>query len=1019
MRVAAEPMGPGQRHDRGASADQAPYPGGHEEQSCLACTPDEHCSVDMVEGLLHAVHEQRHEGQHGPYWTGTLVLRPPGSKARIWVDIGGQWGRLIHDLALLSSRWAPGETSDPPAVRCYHLERRADERRQRLCALPGSLIVLEPDRLVDVSRLEGAGYCLRQWLAGQLTRDEHNEAMVRGTIVHACLQHQASTGRAAADGLEGALRAQTLSLAAIERTEADLTMAVEPHLTRLDLWFRAQGQARLGPHEETSGQVRSETLLLCPELGLRGRIDLAVMSPPDQGPAAGPAPLVAALIELKTGKANPQFPDPQFQVQGYHAILHAQGRRAADQEAWVVYTGALAYDIQRVTFSPQALRDVVQRRNLVVLAERWDHAPISGTERQCARAGRREACRDVGYLLDLGPCQGCRNGDAVGPFGAHDRDFYARYYKLLRRESAEGARALHTLWRQPPDERVSAGSAVWVASTGDGPQRIEGTARWLYTLSCRNRSELRPGDRVLLSDGDPVRGEVVGATVQQVADGALVVSAADQLAGAPRLVDRYETPEAVERALSTLYTWLAQTTPEQRTLLYGTRGPTFGPVAQDAVSSVALNSDQADALRRALTMRDYLLIQGPPGTGKTTVIAAIVVALVASGQRVLLSAWTNRAVDTMLQGLLAVGFTRFARLGSPVAVDPTIRDGYLVGFASAGTLPGAEEVGRVLATTPVLAATAATWADGRYRRAQVGCDVAIVDEAAQVTVPAILGPLRLARRFVLVGDDCQLPAVVVCPEIRDELGCSLFERLRPVAEAHGALVTLREQYRMNAVLCAFPSAAFYHGRLQAHSSVVARRMPSNEGCLEGDTRLRRIADPAQPLVLVNVRRPAGPSTGRDNDHEAGAVASIVQLLSARGVPAAQIGVIAPYRAQVALIRRRLEALNIACGTDGAVSVDTVDRFQGSEREVIVLSLVSGSPRQGVRASQHVEFLSDARRLNVALTRARGKLLVVGDVRTLSWLPVVRDLVAHCHATGCIVRWPAHDAPGPLQAPDTL
>jgi DNA replication ATP-dependent helicase Dna2 len=134
------------------------------------------------------------------------------------------------------------------------------------------------------------------------------------------------------------------------------------------------------------------------------------------------------------------------------------------------------------------------------------------------------------------------------------------------------------------------------------------------------------------------------------------------------------------------------------------------------------------------------------------------------------------------------------------------------------------------------------------------------------------------------------------------------------------------------------------------------------------------------------------------------VVAVVAALCTLGIAPGEVGVVAPYRAQVALIRRQIALVEAAQGSVAGVTVDTVDRFQGGEREVMVLSLTGG--RSTAAHAGHADFLADPRRLNVALTRARSKLIVVGDLAVLSWLPVLRDLVAHCHGAGCIVRWPS-------------
>jgi superfamily I DNA and/or RNA helicase len=231
---------------------------------------------------------------------------------------------------------------------------------------------------------------------------------------------------------------------------------------------------------------------------------------------------------------------------------------------------------------------------------------------------------------------------------------------------------------------------------------------------------------------------------------------------------------------------------------------------------------------------------------------------------------------------------------------------------------------------------------------------------------------------------------------RDGLSLSPFELLRPEAQAAGLLVTLTEQYRMNRAIAAWPSEAFYHGMLRAHPSVAERRLPLDVAPAGFGNGFSPIVDVALPLALVD----AGPVAGR----EMALAARAVQDLIALGVPAAQIGVVAPFRATVAAVRRLLEDHPLAAGC----TVDTVDRFQGGQREAMIVCLgLDGIGRRG-----HA-FVDDPRRLNVAYTRARAKLIVIGDVTSATRLPTLAGFLHHCREHGVpLVRAadPANTAP---------
>ncbi|MFW5984169.1 MAG: DEAD/DEAH box helicase, partial [Halobacteria archaeon] len=241
----------------------------------------------------------------------------------------------------------------------------------------------------------------------------------------------------------------------------------------------------------------------------------------------------------------------------------------------------------------------------------------------------------------------------------------------------------------------------------------------------------------------------------------------------------------------------------------------------------------------------------------------------------------------------------------------------------------------------VVACTTATCAS-RVVREQT-FDYAVVDEASQITEPATLAAVNLASTFVLVGDHEQLPPVSAAG------APSMFERL---ADEHPeAAVTLRRQYRMAQRIQAFSSKEFYDGDLFPADDEVARRS------------LGDLADPpdeyADPVTFV-------PVEGEENDNvnraEADAVETVHAELVDAGVPSDSIAVIAPFRAQVAELSRRLP---------DETPVDTVDRFQGSSQDVVVLSFVASDDLDS-------PVFDDPRRLNVALTRAKRALVLVGN-----------------------------------------
>jgi len=260
----------------------------------------------------------------------------------------------------------------------------------------------------------------------------------------------------------------------------------------------------------------------------------------------------------------------------------------------------------------------------------------------------------------------------------------------------------------------------------------------------------------------------------------------------------------------------------------------------------------------------------------------------------------------------------------------------------------------------------------------------VIDEATQATEPSCLIPLIKARKAIMAGDHKQLPPTILNPDA-GALSFTLFERL--VRLFPKATYMLRIQYRMNETIMKFPSEKFYNGALIAAESVKDIKLSDLVKSLP-----RHPALDDTPVVFIDTggkflekTRPG--SFSKYNPEEARLVKEIVDKLVEAGLSAEKIGVITPYKDHEDYLKSRIKD----------VEIHTVDGFQGREKEVIVLSLVRSNPQE------EIGFLSDLRRLNVAITRAKRKLIIIGDQSTLSSHPVYQDLLEFIKKSGKIVR----------------
>lgn len=429
-----------------------------------------------------------------------------------------------------------------------------------------------------------------------------------------------------------------------------------------------------------------------------------------------------------------------------------------------------------------------------------------------------------------------------------------------------------------------------------------------------------------------------------------------------------------------------------------------------------LNTGQNQALAHCLLQAPMALIQGPPGTGKTTTLATFIAFLVRSGQRVLVAAASNLAVDNLLEKVMSDGISCL-RMGHPLRVHPRVREAtfeaLLRGSAEytqakklrqearalkskagkwsrAKPEPGQrkgqyaevralfheadhfEDLARekLLDDSPAIFTTLSgfvqSWPGKRM------WDWLIIDEACQAMEAPVWPLLPKVKHVVFAGDPCQLPPTVLSAQaIKEGASVSLMERL--AVEFPERLFLLETQYRMVPEIMEFPSVDSYQGRLIAHESVLSRATLPN-GCELFGGKVIAIDTSGSDFQEEH------PEQGSSliNPSEANLILRMAKELVALGLAPEHIGIITPYRAQAELIASKsdLEGLEI----------NSVDSFQGREKEAILVSLVRSNP------SAQIGFLAETRRTHVAITRARSFLGVVGDFSTLATHPYYSKLL---------------------------
>ena len=456
---------------------------------------------------------------------------------------------------------------------------------------------------------------------------------------------------------------------------------------------------------------------------------------------------------------------------------------------------------------------------------------------------------------------------------------------------------------------------------------------------------------------------------------------------------------------------------EMADIVCGLRRPGFRDIYP--VRLPWLNKSQESAVNKVLSCRDVAIVHGPPGTGKTTTLVEAVYETLRREDQVLVCAQSNMAVDWICEKLVERGVP-VLRIGNPVRVsDAMLSATYERQFESSPDYP---ELWSLRKAARDLAASARRRSGGErsalasrlrdLRRRIVELEVKIhvrlfdnarvvastlvgsanpllqgrrfstlfIDEAGQAMEAATWIAVSRADRVVFAGDHCQLPPTIKCVDAeRRGLSRSMMEVL--VDRCPEAVTMLNVQYRMNEAIMRFSSDWFYSGRLVADPVV----------------RHRGILDFDSPIVWIDTsdfdfrEKYVSASRGRINAEEGDfflkQLEAYVNKIGVERIEAENIdfGLISPYKAQVGYLKKQLSRSGVLRSIRRRITINTIDGFQGQERDVIFISLVRDND------GQRIGFLSDLRRMNVALTRARSKLVICGSVETMTKTPFYKKL----------------------------
>ena len=896
-----------------------------------------------------------------------------------------------------------------------------------------SFIVLEPDYLLDISSLaecyKDYGSHPANYFLSRLVPIENARPLLLGNIANLFLDEWIYAGEKEPDYTEcmkKAFRQYPIELAACEELRnpqkekefaQDCRMHFEHIRETVQKTFLQPG------YNLDKNDAVLEPSYICEALGIQGRLDYMQRD-------------MSSFIEMKSGKADEYAmqgrlePKENNRVQMllYMAVLeYSMGQERRSMHPYLLYTRYPLLYPARASWAQ--VRRIINLRNCIVASEYGVqlHNHPSFTQRLLAQINpsvlNQTGLQGRFWEQYLKPSIS-RFGERMELLTPLERTYFYTLYNFITKElytsksgdvNCESRTGASALWLSTLDEKRDAGEILYDLTIVENHASQAHKAFIILSIPQYEETFLpnfRNGDVVVLYERnngtDNVTNKMVfKGNIESITDNELRIRlrAAQQnplvFPENSRYAVEHDTMDTTFRSMYLGLSSFMDANPERRELLLGQRPPRFDMAYEDRIARTT--DDFERVALKAEAACDYFLLVGPPGTGKTSRALRRMVEhfYACPSTQVLLLAYTNRAVDEICRSLSAIlPQVDYIRVGSELSCDARFRKHLLENVLA--ECNNRREVNIRMADCRIYVGTVASIASKPELFKLKHFDVAIVDEATQILEPQLLGIL-CARfkdgrngigKFILIGDHKQLPAVVLQSneqsEVHDEglrriglynLKDSLFERLYRfhLQEEHcRAVDMLCRQGRMHPGVASFPNREFYAGKLEALG------LP------------HQLENVDAPVRFIPSERDTESVSGKTNRNEARIVAQLAadvyHLYKETFEVNRTLGVITPYRSQIALIRKEIQALGISALNE--ISVDTVERYQGSERDVIIYSFC-------VNYLYQLKFLPNLteengvwidRKLNVALTRARRQLYITGVPDILSHNLIYRRLI---------------------------
>lgn len=951
----------------------------------------------------------------------------PGDPIRIAYNIADRNEQFMHTIQVVRK-----VTGFPVLMNILDVEITAEGIYR-----PQAFII-EPDYLVDVSAVADAfqGKDTHPW--GQLVKKflpfETSPALLLGNIANYFLDKLMTKPEVSFKELVPELFGlDPLAFCTFsDQVVRELMGKAQGHFVRL----KQMVNAGFAAEDIQPKDCYLEPAFYSEKYGLQGRLDLLYQ--PTQADAR------TAIVELKSGKpfmANIHGISPNHFIQTvlYDLLVHSAFGAKRNVGCYILYS---SQEDRPLRFAPTIKAqqyEALQTRNQLLAIEYL--LTQLGTEEQNVkqvsdriflRLQPKHFPNLKGFTRkNLAIFQQVYQG-LTGPerayFGAFS-GFIARE-QLLAKTGVQGDEQLNglaSLWLDHPAEKEQnyqrlAKLQLVVDQSGQNPPLLI----LLRGEATNTLANFRTGDIVVLfpytEDGHGmVQNQIFKCTIVAIDAEQVTVRLRSQQFNAR--IFREQAAWSLEHDLldSSFYTYYrglfawASTKMDTRRLLLGQRPPKQTETKNYNWPSI-LTREQQQILNAILSSEEYYLLWGPPGTGKTSMMLHHLVKYLMedSSEHLLLLAYTNRAVDEICEAIERISplvATSYLRIGSNYGTHPDYQDKLLQEAIS--SVKTRKELKAVIQQKRIFVGTVASVSGKSILFQLKQFDRIIIDEASQLLEPLLVGLLPQAPKWVLIGDHRQLPAVVTQPSstrvVKDEqlhklgihdLGQSLFERLFLQAQRQEwtwAYAQLTHQGRMHQDIMRFPAEHFYQGYLHClpvDTTAYERQIAPLQLNLPPDANYLEQQLAKQRLLFLPTTIDEGSTTLKTNRHEAQMVVDIIKAfkrLWPQPLSESDLGIITPYRAQIAQIRSLLEQESLE---NHNFTIDTVERYQGGARNIIIISLCTNAERQ-LQSLSSLSTEGVDRKLNVAMTRARQHLVLLGNPDLLQRSPIYAELLDFC------------------------